>query len=131
MFLDTSGLLCYFDEGDDRHEDASVLMGSADLLITHNYVLAEFIPLCHTRRLNRKRSLAFASRLMDNPGVEIIWVDRSLHQTALAFLRARPDKTYSLCDAVSFILMRRRGIIEALSTDVHFAQEGFVRLLNP
>ena len=41
------------------------------------------------------------------------------------------DKTYSLCDAVSFLLMRERGITEALTTDRHFEQEGFVRLLQP
>ncbi len=41
------------------------------------------------------------------------------------------DKTYSLCDAVSFVLMRLEGITEALTTDHHFEQEGFVRLLKP
>jgi predicted nucleic acid-binding protein len=130
VLLDTSGLLCYFDHGDARHEEASVLVDSASLVVTHNYVLAEFVPLCQIRRLNRKRALAFVSRFMDNPAVEILWVGRSLHRTALAFLRARPDKTYSLCDAVSFLLMRGRGITEALTTDTHFDQEGFVRLLK-
>ena len=131
MLLDTSGILCYFDEGDARHDEAAVLVDSEPPMLTHNYVLAEFTPLCQTRRLNRKRALAFISRLMDNEALEIVWVDSSLHRTALSFLRARPDKTYSLCDAVSFILMRDRGITEALTTDTHFDQEGFVRLLAP
>jgi len=130
MLLDTSGLLCYFDHDDSRNQEAVDLVRSAPLLLTHNYVLAEFVPLCHTRRLNRIRSLAFLSRLHDHPNVTILWVDPSLHRTALALLRARPDKTYSLCDAVSFILMRRRGVAEALTTDTHFDQEGFVRLLK-
>jgi predicted nucleic acid-binding protein len=34
-------------------------------------------------------------------------------------------------DAVSFVLMRERQILEALTTDKHFVQEGFVRLLDP
>jgi len=38
-------------------------------------------------------------------------------------VQARQDKTYSLCDAVSFVLMRERGIHEALTTDKHFEQE--------
>jgi predicted nucleic acid-binding protein len=42
----------------------------------------------------------------------------------------RQDKTYSLCDVVSFILMRQRGVAKALTTDRHFEQEGFVRLLK-
>jgi predicted nucleic acid-binding protein len=53
-----------------------------------------------------------------------------LHASAVALLEARPDKRYSLCDAVSFIAMRERGLAEALTTDHHFEQEGFVRLLK-
>lgn len=52
-----------------------------------------------------------------------------LHREAMALLLARPDKTYSLCDAVSFILMRKGKLVEALTTDHHFEQEGFRRLL--
>ncbi|MEO6723747.1 MAG: nucleic acid-binding protein, partial [Blastocatellia bacterium] len=32
---------------------------------------------------------------------------------------------------VSFALMHERGIHEALTTDKHFEQEGFIRLLTP
>ena len=58
-------------------------------------------------------------------------MDEGLHRAALALLRARLDKTYSLCDAVSFVVMRQYGINEGLTTDRHFEQEGFVRLLKP
>ena len=37
----------------------------------------------------------------------------------------RQDNTYSLCDAVSFVLMRQRGFAEALTTALHFEQEVF------
>lgn len=57
-------------------------------------------------------------------------MDEALHRSALALLQSRPDKTYSLCDAVSFVLMRHYNITEALTTDRHFEQEGFVRLLK-
>lgn len=60
-----------------------------------------------------------------------MWVNEPLHRGAVALLKARPDKAYSLCDAVSFLLMRERGLIDALTTDHHFQQEGFRRLLTP
>ena len=99
--------------------------------LTHSYVLAEFVSLCQARALNRVNALAFVADLLDNLHVEVLWVDETLHRAALALLQERLDKTYSLCDAVSFVLMRHRGITEALTTDYHFEQEGFVRLLRP
>jgi len=81
------------------------------------------------RGLPRAQTLAFSQRAIDAGDIEIIWVDEVLHRQALALIPARQDKTYSLCDAGSFVLMRERGIQEALTTDKHFEQEGFVRLL--
>ena len=68
--------------------------------------------------------------LLDNPDIETVWVDEQLHRDAMQLLIERQDKTYSLCDAVSFVLMGQRGITEALTTDRHFEQEGFVKLLR-
>lgn len=68
--------------------------------------------------------------MLSNPDIETVWIDESLNREAVELLIARPDKSYSLCDAVSFVLMRQRGITKALTTDRHFEQEGFVRLLQ-
>ena len=130
MLIDTSGLYSFFDEKDFRHADASAFVESAAVRLTTGYVLAEFIPLCQTRGLNRKKTLEFVETLLTNPLVEIVWVNEDLHQQAFALLQERLDKTYSLCDAVSFIIMRERGITEALTTDKHFKQEGFIKLLK-
>lgn len=54
MLLDTSGLLGFFDGKDFRHADASAFIESANLPLTISYVLAELIPLCLVRKLNRK-----------------------------------------------------------------------------
>ena len=61
----------------------------------------------------------------------MIWVDEALHRAGLALLRQQLDKDWSPCDAISIVLMRRRGIIEVLTTDHHFEQAGLVRLLKP
>lgn len=130
MFLDTSGLLCLCDRRDAFHAESTTVCRNASRMMTHDYVLAEFVPLARVRGLPRHIALSFLMEILDNRLVEKHWVDEGLHRSALALLRSRPDKTYSLCDAASFVLMRRLGISEALTTDRHFEQEGFVRLLK-
>lgn len=129
MLLDTSGLLCLLHRAEPFHEKAVAAYSDVPVRLTHNYVLAEFVALAQVRGLPRPTSLAFVSDLAASPRVETVWVDEALHREALALLQNRLDKTYSLCDAVSFVLMRRRSVVEALTTDRHFEQEGFRRLL--
>ena len=129
MLLDTSGLLCLYDRKENRHTDAVRLYRAAQSRLASSYVLAEFIALTHARGLQRVSVLTFVRDLLANPVIELVWVDEALNSRALDRLEARLDKTYSLCDAVSFVLMRERGLTEALTTDHHFEQEGFVRLL--
>ena len=82
------------------------------------------------RRLPRLPAISFISDLVIDSNVRTIWVDRDLHDRAIDLLLARPDKTYSVCDAVSFLAMRDCSIQEALTTDRHFDQEGFIRQLQ-
>jgi predicted nucleic acid-binding protein len=130
MLIDTSGLLCLIHRREPEHEKAVSLYEASTLRITHNYVLAELIALGHSRNVPRRSTLDFSERILNEAKVETIWVDKLHHAAALKLLRARPDKSYSLCDAVSFVIMRERNISEALTTDRHFAQEGFLRLLK-
>ncbi len=63
------------------------------------------------------------------PSVEVVWVDEFTPELGMLLLQQRQDKRYSLCDAISFEIMRQRTEYLALTTDHHFEQEGFVRLL--
>lgn len=129
MLLDTSGLLCLHNRAEPFHASARTFYQAARVRLTHSYVLAEFVALVNARRLPRLAALTFVVDLVGNPDIETAWVDEALHREAMDLLLARQDKTYSLCDAVSFVLMRQRHLTEALTTDRHFEQEGFQRLL--
>ena len=48
----------------------------------------------------------------------------------MELLLNRPDKSWSLCDSVSFMIMGDERFIEALTTDHHFKQAGFIQLLE-
>ncbi|QSJ20542.1 type II toxin-antitoxin system VapC family toxin [Nostoc sp. UHCC 0702] len=131
MLLDTSGLLCFLHKDEPQHEKAVQLIASTSRIrLIHNYILAELVALALVRGFSRSTVLSYSLELINNSNVQIVWVDELLHREAIDLLLARQDKTYSLCDAVSFVLMRRQGIIEALTTDKHFEQEGFTRLLR-
>jgi len=130
MILDTSGLMCVFDRRDFRHRDASEFYNAAPTRLTHNYVLVEFVALAQARNAPRAEALQFVADLFDDPEIEVVWVDTNLHLGALALLQERLDKAWSLCDAVSFLLMQQRGLTEAFTTDHHFEQAGFIKLLK-
>lgn len=131
MLIDTSGWLSVYHKDEVEHIKAVELYDAAAFCVTHSYILAEFVPLAHVRGFPRDRSLAFAERALDDPDLRLIWVDEELHRRAIRLLLDRSDKSYSICDAVSFVVMRDFGISDALTTDKHFEQEGFARLLHP
>jgi len=130
MFIDTSGWLCLYHKDEREHREAVELYQNARAHLTTNYVLAEFVPLAHKRGFPRAQNIKFTERVLDSAEIEIVWIDETLHRQAVVLMRERADKTYSLCDAASFVVMRQRGISESLTTDKHFRQEGFVRLLE-
>lgn len=131
IFVDTAGLVSYLDSDDALHFQAKRIYQTASQFVTHSLVLAEFVAVCRSRRLNVGQAIQLVQEIIDEPIFEVIWVDYNLLNEGLRLLRARPDKTYSLCDAVSFVIMRLKGVREALTTDKHFEQEGFIRLLMP
>jgi predicted nucleic acid-binding protein len=131
MLLDTSGLFCLHHRDEPQHKEACELYENAINRITHSYVLAEFVALTKARGLKREAVLSFAFDIIDSFEIEVVWIEEIYHRQGLLLLQKRLDKSYSLCDAVSFVLMRERKINEALTTDHHFEQEGFVRLLKP
>jgi predicted nucleic acid-binding protein len=131
IFLDTSGILALVSPHDRFHDAARDQFLAARRFLTHNYVLAELVPLARVRRVPVTGMLDALASLLSGTGTTCVWLDRETHERAVVLLRKRPDKEYSLCDAVSFVLMREQSIAEALTTDQHFEQEGFVRLLKP
>lgn len=130
MLIDTSGFLCLYDRKEPHHEKAVEFYDAAKGRLTTSYVLAEYTALAQARGIPRQEIIKFSRRILDDEEIKIVWVDETLHWQAVELIEARTDKTYSLCDAVSFGLMRERGLNEALTTDKHFEQEGFVRLLT-
>jgi predicted nucleic acid-binding protein len=126
IFVDTSALYALFDQGDRFHQAAANVFSrfSPDsmLLVSSSYVVLETLNLLQTRigmSAVRKWKTEF------QPILEIIWVDRQLHEQALIALIAANRPGISLTDWTSFGIMRERDIEDAFSFDRHFSQQGF------
>jgi len=61
--------------------------------------------------------------------VTVVPCDQGLLEAAIGLFSKRPDKQWSLTDCLSFVVMEREGITEALTGDHHFEQAGFVAVL--
>jgi predicted nucleic acid-binding protein len=75
----------------------------------------------------------FAQLIQDlesRPEVRILPLSDDLFAAGVELYSRRPDKGWSLTDCVSFVVMRREGITEALTGDRHFEQAGFAPLLK-
>ena len=129
LMIDTAGFYSLLDSSDHWNEQAVQELRVGRRRFTHNYVLSELVSLAWSRKKNPWKFIDFAKGLLTTNEVEILWVDRQIHIEAHQLLDTRRDKQFSHCDAISFVLMKRMGITDALTTDKHFEQEGFTRLL--
>ena len=57
--------------------------------------------------------------------IEVVPFQPELNEAAIALSRSRADKNWSLTDCLSFTVMERHGLTDALTTDRHFEQAGF------
>ena len=54
----------------------------------------------------------------------------ALLDQGLEFFAQHADKRWSLTDCISFVVMRREGVRDALTSDHDFEQDGFRALLR-
>jgi len=135
LFADTSGWGHLIDQTQCYHSVAATIYRTARQqgrkVITTNYVIAELVTLLASPlHVPRSLTIAFIEGLKTSPYVEVVNVDPNLDDEAWQLLKSARDKEWSLADCASFVIMRHRSIFEALTSDHHFDQAGFIRLLK-
>ena len=61
--------------------------------------------------------------------VEVVLFEPTLNGAAVELYQSRGDKDWSLTDCLSLVVMERRDLGEALTTDHHFEQAGMKALM--
>jgi predicted nucleic acid-binding protein len=130
VFADTFYYLALVNPADNRHAQAHDFTdGFAGRMVTTSWVLSELANAL-AKAATRPAFLQVFSQLRADPDVVILPPDAGLFEDGLRLYAARPDKDWSLTDCISFVVMQREGISEALTGDHHFEQAGFVALLK-
>ncbi|HEY3324878.1 MAG TPA: PIN domain-containing protein [Planctomycetota bacterium] len=131
VFGDTFYFLAVHNPSDETFAQATGLTPTlrGATIVTTAWVITEFADALADAS-NREACVEFIDDLARNRDVEIVPPSQGLLQAGLDLYRARPDKDWSLTDCVSFVVMKERGIAEALTGDHHFEQAGFRALLK-
>ena len=128
VFIATSGFFALLCAEDHSHERARSLFSQADAerwrLTTSNAVVIETHALLLARlRDGRRHALAFLDQL-EQTQVRVERIRAKDEQGAITLVRKHQDKEYSLCDALSFVVMERLRLKEAIAFDRHFREYG-------
>lgn len=128
IFLDTGYIIALEAADDQNHKAASnhwhSLPKPLPRLITTSYIFDEIVTFFNSRNRHAK-AIDIGERLLSSPSTQFVHVDEALFFDAWKLFKQRKDKSYSLTDCISFLVMRKLGSEEALSFDKHFLQEGF------
>lgn len=132
VFVDTAAWIAVVNARDGLHEAAQDMMRDLRrqnaLLLTTEFVLLEVANALSAPAF-RVRASNLIKELYNLSNAQIIPVDALLFADGLKLYGERPDKEWSLTDCTSFIVMERENITRAFTSDNHFEQAGFVKLL--
>ncbi len=130
VFADTFYYLALVNPADNRHQEALAYTAAFQgRMVTTVWVLIELADAL-ARPPTRPAFLQVLSQLRADSDVTIVPPEPGPFEDGVRLFAARPDKEWSLTDCISFVVMQRDGITEALTGDHHFEQAGFVALLK-
>jgi len=131
-FADTSGWLALVIKFDFLHEQAvkvyQNLLSDGYNFVTHDGILLEI-----GNSLSSVKARSIALRLKESietsNRIESISLSPELVEAGWKLYVERADKDWGIIDCISFVVMQKHGIAEALTADRHFEQAGFDKLL--
>ncbi len=132
VLVDTAAWIALVNTRDELHNSAEQIM--TDLrrrdvtLMTTEFVLLEVANgLCTSGW--RAKLVKLIDGLRSLPHLQIVPADTSLLAEGWNLYRNRTDKEWSLTDCTSIVVLQKERIEQVFTSDHHFEQAGFVKLL--
>jgi uncharacterized protein len=132
VLVDTAAWIALVNTRDELHSRAEQTM--ADLrrrnvaLITTEFVLLEVSNALCTSAW-REKGVKLIDGLRSLADLQIVAADTTLLAEGWQLYRSRLDKEWSLTDCTSMIVLQKERIDQVFTSDHHFEQAGFVKLL--
>lgn len=132
IFLDASYAIALASRTDQHHARAVELAAWLEehhiSLLTTRAVVLE-IGNSLAKRRHRSAAVSLLEAIEQDARIEIVPLSEELYSRAVDLYMRHTDKEWGLTDCISFVLMRERGLHEALTADDDFRQAGFRALL--
>jgi hypothetical protein len=130
VLADTSYYLAIVNPKDQWHSQAMALSDSlVDQVIVTENVLVELASALSKGR-DRLVYLELLRSMAVDASTQVVPASQKLFGRALVLFSRMADKSWSLVDCISFVVMKERRISNALTSDHHFVQAGFIALLK-
>lgn len=131
IFIDT-GYVIALEAADDQFHNIAAhhwhdFSTQLPPLVTTSYVFDEIVTFFNSRNQHAK-AVEIGDRLIRSAAIQLMPVDEGLFYDGWRYFIQHDDKSYSLTDCVSFLVMERLGVRTALTFDHHFVQAGFEKL---
>ena len=137
IFVDTAAWIALFNRRDALHHQTRQLMDRFRqqniILVSTEFLLLEVAEAFSNPEI-RGLTVEYINRLRRWKNLQIIPVSQTLLAEGWELYSKRSDKDWGLTDCISFVVMRQENITqenitEAFTSDHHFQQAGFVKLL--
>ena len=129
-FLDTLFVVALINHRDQYHASATELAAQYEgrAFLTTDAVLLE-IGNALARKF-KQQAVETIGHLLSSEDVQVVRLTTELFAEAFSLYESHQDKEWGLTDCISFAVMRREGVQEALTFDQHFVQAGFQAVMR-
>ena len=129
IFADAFFFLALLNKRDAWHHRAIQLIDlTTGPIVTTQWVLVE-VADAFSKPADRPLFRKLLELIEAESKIQVIGASNSHFQRGAELYLSRSDKSWSLTDCISFVVMQQRSIRESLTGDQHFEQAGFKALL--